>query len=158
MARCMSWLISFARATHSCQERESSENNKVKNYCPLLDSNQGTSAYEAKALSLSYEGWREDQSSPCFKCVMFRNLPAANGTCSKIICHELHFVNSLQSANFLIIGQRKNDANIIRQRNTRQIILLHAHLTCAAGKFPKIAQLPGELLSTRQTLALVAQC
>ena len=47
----MSWLISFAR---SCQELESSENYKMKNFCPLWDSNPGPSAYEAKALPLSW--------------------------------------------------------------------------------------------------------
>ena len=35
-------------------------------------------------------------------CAIFRNLPAAHGQCNKIICRELHFVDSLQSANFLI--------------------------------------------------------
>ena len=34
--------------------------------------------------------------------LFFRNLPAALGRCSKIIFRELHFVNSLLSANVLI--------------------------------------------------------
>ena len=42
---------------------------------------------------------RVDKSSPGFNCTIFRNLPAAHGRCSKIICRELHFVNSLQTAN-----------------------------------------------------------
>ena len=37
-----------------------------------------------------------------FTCAIFRNLPVALGRCSKIIFRELHFVNSLLSANFLI--------------------------------------------------------
>ena len=32
----------------------------------------------------------------------FRNLSVERGRCSKILCRELHFVNSLQTANFLI--------------------------------------------------------
>ena len=44
-------------------------------------------------------------------CAIFRNLPVALGRCSKIIFRELHFVNSLLSANFLI-GKQQNDTNI----------------------------------------------
>ena len=36
------------------------------------------------------------------ECPIFRNLSVARGRCSKIICRELHYANSLQSANFLI--------------------------------------------------------
>ena len=46
-----------------------------------------------------------------FTCAIFRNLPVALGICSKIIFRELHFVNSLLSANFLI-GKQQNDTNI----------------------------------------------
>ena len=46
-----------------------------------------------------------------FTCAIFRNLPVALGRCSKIIFRELHFVNSLLSANFLI-GKQQNDTNI----------------------------------------------
>ena len=46
-----------------------------------------------------------------FTRVIFRNLPVALGRCSKIIFRELHFVNSLLSANFLI-GKQQNDTNI----------------------------------------------
>ena len=46
-----------------------------------------------------------------FTCAIFRNLPVALGRCSKIIVRELHFVNSLLSANFLI-GKQQNDTNI----------------------------------------------
>ena len=42
------------------------------------------------------------KKSPGFTCAIFRNLSVASGRCSKIICRELQFVNSLQSANFLI--------------------------------------------------------
>ena len=35
-------------------------------------------------------------------CAIFRNLPVALVRCSKIIIGELHFVNSLLSAYFLI--------------------------------------------------------
>ena len=46
---------SIARATYSYQERESNENCKMKNSCPVWDSNPMPSAYEAKALPQSYE-------------------------------------------------------------------------------------------------------
>ena len=46
-----------------------------------------------------------------FTCAIFRNLPVALGRCSKIIFRELHYVNSLLSANFLI-GKQQNDTNI----------------------------------------------
>ena len=46
-----------------------------------------------------------------FICAIFRNLPVALGRCSKIIFRELHFVNSLPSANFLI-NKQQNDTNI----------------------------------------------
>ena len=46
-----------------------------------------------------------------FTCAIFRNLPVALGKCSKIIFRELHFVNSLLSANFLI-GKQQSDTNI----------------------------------------------
>ena len=46
-----------------------------------------------------------------FTCAIFRNLPVALGKCSKIIFRELHFKNSLLSANFLI-GKQQNDTNI----------------------------------------------
>ena len=46
-----------------------------------------------------------------FTCAIFRNLPVALGRCSKIIFRELHFVNFLLSANFLI-GKQQNDTNI----------------------------------------------
>ena len=46
-----------------------------------------------------------------FTCAIFRNLPVALGKCSKIIFRELHFVNSLLSAN-LLIGKQQNDTNI----------------------------------------------
>ena len=45
---------------------------------------------------------RGDKSSPDFNCAIFINLPAAHGRWYEIICHELHFVDSLQAANFLI--------------------------------------------------------
>ena len=50
-----------------------------------------------------------------FTCAIFRNLPVALGRCSKIICRELHFVNSLLSANFLI-GKQQNDTIIRLQK------------------------------------------
>ena len=46
-----------------------------------------------------------------FTCAIFRNLPVALGRCSKIILRELHFVNTLLSANFLI-GKQQNDTDI----------------------------------------------
>ena len=46
-----------------------------------------------------------------FYFAIFRNLPVALGRCSKIIFRELHFVNSLLSADFLI-GKQQNDTNI----------------------------------------------
>ena len=46
-----------------------------------------------------------------FICAIFRNLPVALGRCSKIMFRELHFVNSLLTANFLI-GKQQNDTNI----------------------------------------------
>ena len=61
-------------------------------------------------------------------------LSVSRGRCSKIICRELHFAYSLQSAQIQVL----NDKN--------EIILLH--LPHARGKFLKIAQVkPGELLS-----------
>ena len=48
-------------------------------------------------------------------CAIFRNLHVALGRCSKIIFRELHFVNSLLSANFLI-GKQQNDTNIKWQK------------------------------------------
>ena len=71
-----------------------------------------------------------------FSCPIFRNLPVALGRCSKIIFRELHFVNSLLSANFLICKQQT--IQISDDKNKRQIILLH--LTRATGKFLKIGQ------------------
>ena len=50
-----------------------------------------------------------------FTCAIFRNLPVALGRCSKIIFRELHFVNSLLSANFLI-GNQQDDTNIRWQK------------------------------------------
>ena len=47
-----------------------------------------------------------------FTCAICRHLPVALGRCSKIKFRELHFVNSLLSANFLI-GEHQNDTNII---------------------------------------------
>ena len=46
-----------------------------------------------------------------FTCAIFRSLPVALGRCSKIIFRELHFVNFLLSANFLV-GKQQNDTNI----------------------------------------------
>ena len=46
-----------------------------------------------------------------FTCAIFINLPVALGRCSKIMLRELHFVNSLLSANF-VIGKQQNDTNI----------------------------------------------
>ena len=71
-----------------CKERESSENNKIKNVCPLWDSNPGPSVYEASALPLSHKGRCQfaDKTSPGFNCAIFRNLPVACVRCSKIIC------------------------------------------------------------------------
>ena len=46
-----------------------------------------------------------------FTCAIFRNLPVALCRCSKIKCRELHFVNSLLSANVLI-GKHQNDTHI----------------------------------------------
>ena len=45
---------------------------------------------------------RVDKSSLGFTCATFRNLPAAHCRCSTIIFHELHLLNSLQKAKFLI--------------------------------------------------------
>ena len=45
-------------------------------------------------------------------CAIFRNLPVTLGRCCKIVFSELHFVNSLLSANVLI-GKQQNDTNII---------------------------------------------
>ena len=89
-----------------------------------------------------------------FTRAIFRNLHVALGRCNKIIFRELHFVNSLLSANFLI-GNSKT-IQISDVKNKRQIILLH--LTRATGTFLKIAQVkPGERLSTRLTSVFVAQ-
>ena len=88
LTRCMSWLVSFARANWSCQERQLSENNKIKKSCSLWDSNPGPSVYEASALPLSHDTdiSRADKRSPGFTCAIFRSLPVARVRCSKIIC------------------------------------------------------------------------
>ena len=87
-----------------------------------------------------------------FTSAIFRNLPVALGRCSKIIFRELHFVNSLLSANFL----SSKTIQISYDKNKRRIILLH--LTRATGKFLKIAQVkPSEVLSARLTSVFVAQ-
>ena len=54
-------------------------------------------------------------------CFIFRKVSVARGRYSKFICRELHFVNCLQSANFLI-GQTEK---YFMTKSTRQIILLH---------------------------------
>ena len=80
LAPCMSWLISFARTAWSGQERESSENYKMKKSCSLWDSSPGPSACEVKALPLSYGGLnvcRVNKSSPGFNCAIFKKF-----TCS----------------------------------------------------------------------------
>ena len=88
LTRCMSWLVSFARANWRWKERELSENNKIKKYFPLWDSNPGPSVYEASTLPLSHEDWCQssDKRSPGFTCAIFWNLPVARVRCSKIIC------------------------------------------------------------------------
>ena len=53
---------------------------------------------------------------------IFKNLPVAHGKCSKIICRELRFVNSLESANFLI-GQTA-------KRHKYNITKIHDKLFC----------------------------
>ena len=148
----MSWLMSFVWAYKSCEDCESSVNYKMYNSCPLWDSNQGPFAYEANALLLNYEDWSLASGlkfAGFYKSVLFLNLFVVRGRCSEIICRELHFVISLQSADFLV-GQTAKRYKYYMTKNTRQIILLH--LPCAADTFLKIAQLkPGELLSTRHT-------
>ena len=88
----------------------------MKNPCPLWDSNPGPSAYEAKAQPrlrglISVDGIKVH--------LVLTVLLLAFGRCSKINCGELHFVNSLKSANLLIVQTAK------RYKNTRQIVLLH---------------------------------
>ena len=61
---------------------------------------------------------RVDTGSPGFNCAFFFKLPAADGRCSKIIFREIHFVNSLKSANFLI-GQTAKQNNYNMTKNTR---------------------------------------
>ena len=48
-------FYSMYLSCQSCQERELSENYKMRNACQLWDSNPGSSAYEAKALPLNYD-------------------------------------------------------------------------------------------------------
>ena len=87
--------------------------------------------------------------------VLFFSLHVARCRCSKIICRELNYVNSLQSANFLIVQTAKRYQYYVT-KHTWQIILLH--LPHTTGKFLKIAQSkPGELFSRRQTSVFVAQ-
>ena len=72
-----------------------------------------------------------------------------------MICRELHFVNPLQSANFLI-GQTEKRYTYY-DKYTQHIIKL-LNQPCNAGKFLKIAMCkPGDLSSTRQTSILSAQ-
>ena len=67
------------------------------------------------------------------ECPLFRNLSVARGRCSKIICQELHFVNSSQSAN-LLCQTSKRYKYYIAKINEKHILL---YLPRAIGKFLK---------------------
>ena len=56
LARCMPRLISFAIALSRCVVRETSENFKMKNSCPLWDSISGPLARQTDALSIAPRG------------------------------------------------------------------------------------------------------
>ena len=111
---------------------------KIKNSCPLWDSNPGPSVYEVSALPLSHEPdvSLADKTSPGFTCAIFRNLPVARVRCSKIIC-RLFFVIwylyrfAVYQLRSLLTVKSKTKCN------SRKIILLH--LPSATGKFLKIA-------------------
>ena len=91
------------------------------------------------------------------ECPTFRNSSVERGRWSKIIWREIHFVTSLQSANFLICQTVKRYKYYKTKK--RHIVLIN--LPRVTGKFLKTkrAQVkPGELLSRRQISALVTQC
>ena len=56
-----------------------------------------------------------------FTFAIFRNLPVALGRCSKIIFRELHFVNSLLSANFLIGNSKTIQIHCVPRAPVREV-------------------------------------
>ena len=124
----------------------------MKNSCPLWDSNPGPFTYKANALPLSYDDWclylEWIKVHHCFTCaIFFRNLPAASGICSKIICLELHFVNSLQYANFLIGHSAKRYKYKLYDKNTRQFFATDRKNSSTWGTFRSYQIKAGEIFS-----------
>ena len=139
----MSWLISFAWAVRIAS-RAWITKCKILAHCVIWTRDLLLTKRARYHWATKTDVCVLDKSSPGFYLCFFRNLPVALGRCSKIIFRELHFVNSLLSANFLIGKQQT--IQISYDKNKRQIILLH--LTRATGKFLKIALVkPGEVLS-----------
>ena len=95
-----------------CGSRVERELQNVK-YLPTVGFEPGTSRLLSERATtelrrLMSTKWIKVHLFFFFTCAIFRNLPVALGRCSKIIFRELHFVNSLLSANFLI-GKQQND-------------------------------------------------
>ena len=110
----------------------------MKNHCQQWDSNPGPSAYEAKSLSvalldqISFEHLNVYRVLPgCAFRIYLYHVP--RGSCSKMFCRVLYFINSLQSVNVLLVKQQNDTNEILYDKNSRQIILLH--LPRATGKF-----------------------
>ena len=94
------------------------ENYKIKNSWRQWDSNPGPSAYEAKSLSVAVldqiyvEHLNIDRVLPeCAIKIYLYCVP--RGRCSKMFCRVLHFINSSQSANVLLVKQQ-NDTNMTK--------------------------------------------
>ena len=84
---------------------------------PTVGFDTGPSAYEWKSLSIalldeiSIEHLNIDRDLPecAINIYLYR---VSHGRCSKMLCRVLHFINSLLSANVLLVKQQ-NDINII---------------------------------------------
>ena len=89
----------------------------MKYSCPQWDSNPGPSAYKAKSLSvvlldeILIAHLNVDRVLPecAIKILLYR---VSHGRCSKMLCRVLHIINSLQSANFLLVKQQNITNNI----------------------------------------------
>ena len=96
-----------------CGSRVEPELQNVK-FLPIVGFEPGTSRLQSERATTELQRLMSTEWIKVhlvFTCAIFRNSPVALGRCSKIIFLELHFVNSLLSANFLICKQQ-NDTNI----------------------------------------------
>ena len=126
--RIFCWYMGFCQRTESdlifflfllelCGSRVERELQNVK-FLSTVGFEPGTSRLLSESATTEL---RRMMSTECinvhlvFTCAIFRNLPVTRVRCSKLIFRELHFVNSLLSANFLI-GKHQNDTNIRWQK------------------------------------------